>query len=421
MVMAPFERFDDRSPTMILAPQRQDQPFFDYNPATQNLSSASQSAPYTPSLASTNVQTNGYFPPCATSSYVGMASSSTTPLTSNPSRKRSRDDSADDFTVGLDGSKPATILTPSAPTIPEEEPIYGEGMVLLNPKTGLALGASSSTGTWYEEKAAAEEAARAAAAASQQRPEYTSRKSQRLDLSAPGLDDIASLRATSPPKQAPTAEPTIDNFTLALGIGWTKPDIEDKDMEAAVRGWEKFIDNHYAHHLSGAKILVKSRGLNAYLVQANTGFFLFADDLNEGQLVGTTWERAVANLRVTPPSFEPGSILLKAERSPEPEAMVADTTMNGTSQPSNTTSHAHPTSAVTNTPASQPQTQSQTINGLSNKGWINEGMSLNEMAVGGDMEYNFEGSGGCGMPQARPVAATIATATTAVGSGMDLD
>lgn len=65
-----------------------------------------------------------------------------------PSRKRSRDD------AGFEEAMSAPVEPPAPAPAPEpEEPIYGEGMVLLNPRTGLGVSAESQTGTWYEENA----------------------------------------------------------------------------------------------------------------------------------------------------------------------------------------------------------------------------------------------------------------------------
>ena len=40
----------------------------------------------------------------------------------------------------------------------------------------------------------------------------------------------------------------VDDYTLALGIGWTKIASEDPDTQAAARGWVKYIENHYPAH-----------------------------------------------------------------------------------------------------------------------------------------------------------------------------
>ncbi|KIW83729.1 hypothetical protein AYO21_05373 [Fonsecaea monophora] len=240
-----------------------------------------------------------------------------TPISTNPSRKRSRDETA--FDVEADGSYFASVDTPAP--IPEEEPIYGEGMVLLNPKTGLSVSAESQTGTWYEEKAD-EKALKEEIAAAYTRPKLpTSRKSVRLSqtsLRLPIETNIASAPA-SPPKTA-VDRPEFDEATIALGVGWTKMESESESMQAAARGWAKYLDNHYSRYIHGAQILLKNAGLDAYLVGCQEGFFLFSESLLEGKLVGRTWDTCLHNLKCQPMVFE-GDEVLRAESTPGPESV----------------------------------------------------------------------------------------------------
>lgn len=233
---------------------------------------------------------------------------SMTPVSTNPSRKRSRDESAFDAET-VDGSyfSEADIPEPIA-----EEPIYGEGMVLLNPRTGMSISAESQTGTWYEEKAEEEE--KNQPTKSDFRPKMpSSRKSIRLSQSS--LHPLLESAPASPPKMV---HPEVDEATIALGIGWTKIASEDADIQAAARGWARYLDNHYTPHLHGAEMLLKSAGLNAYLVGSPEGFFLFSESLLEGRLVGRTWETCLRNLRAQPIEFE-GTEILRAERTPGPD------------------------------------------------------------------------------------------------------
>lgn len=192
-------------------------------------------------------------------------------------------------------------------------------MTLLNAQ-GQYVAPESQTGTWYEERAAEQQQLQ------QEEPEFrpkmpSSRKSVRLSqasvptmLSANNPFSSASVPA-SPPKTA--SHPLVDAATLALGIGWSKMS-EDPDIQAAARGWARYLENHYARHIHGAEILLKSEGLNAYLVGCQEGYYLFREDLLEGQLVGRSWEAALINLRAGPMQFE-GEETLKAERTPGPE------------------------------------------------------------------------------------------------------
>ncbi len=252
-----------------------------------------------------------------------------TPISTNPSRKRSRDESAFE-TADADGSYfPSLVQQVSTPApIPEEEPIYGEGMVLLNPRTGLAISAESQTGTWYEEKVEKETLVKEVEAidtANQFRPKIpASRKSMRLSQSSIKLDlaNIIALQGapTSPPKTACTStRPEVDEATMALGIGWTRMSNEDENIQAAARGWARYLENHYARRIHGAEILLRSSGLNAFLVGCHEGFYLFSEDLLEGKLVARTWESCLANLQAQPMTFESDEVL-GAERTPGPES-----------------------------------------------------------------------------------------------------
>jgi len=251
---------------------------------------------------------------------------SITPISTNPSRKRSRDDAT--VEADADGSYFPTVNTPAP--IPEE-PVYGEGMVLLNPSTGLSISAESQTGTWYEERAE-EEAQKTAQAAAQFRPKLPScRKSVRLSQSSTkspidSAPPVVVAAPASPPKTA-ADHPEVDEATLALGIGWTK--MVSEGIQAAARGWARYLENHYARHIHGAEVLLKSSGLNAYLVGCQEGFYLFTEDLLEGKLVARTWETCLQNLQAQPMVFD-GQEVLRAERTPGPEAGPSQPSVNET-------------------------------------------------------------------------------------------
>ena len=252
-----------------------------------------------------------------------------------PSRKRSRDDA--EFEEAM-----IAPIEPSAPAPapePEEEPIYGEGMVLLNPRTGMGVSAESQTGTWYEEKV--EDSIVAAPPVSSKSnaglSDIHGRKSKRLDPSAPGLDDIAlssmhqrlqntteddNHRILTGNNSTPN-EPLVDDATCLLGISWQRVGGDDDNMAPAVRGWEKYINNQYSAYLQDCQITMKSRALNAYLVAArpvtfagtaNTAYYLFSEDLDQGRLVGSTWETCVKNLQSSPVLFEGPEVLRAADK-----------------------------------------------------------------------------------------------------------
>lgn len=233
-------------------------------------------------------------------------------------RKRSRDEAA----VNLD--PPEKLV--EAPIIKEAEDEweYGPGMTLIKKKSGYVADASSQSGTWVEEKAAEARARQAEALLqqlSQQRPSLRSNKSQRLET--PGVSrttstqngQVSPTRDLANPVSATldsNGQPVVDNFTLHLGIGWRRID-DDEDIQAAARGWARYIENHYP--ISNATIRLQSRALESYLVEASEGFFLFSENLRQGRLVSHDAERAIQNLKTSPPTFD-GLDTMEASETP---------------------------------------------------------------------------------------------------------
>ncbi|KAG8670039.1 hypothetical protein FPOAC2_09381 [Fusarium poae] len=223
-------------------------------------------------------------------------------------RKRSRDEASDN-------------LEPDIKSLPVEEPeeewIYGPGMTLIKKSTGYVMDASSQSGTWVEEKKAAEEAAIKEARSLIRNP-----KLQRVSptLSSEPATSTSSLQADV---KSAAEGPVVDNFTLHLGIGWRRISEQDHIQQAA-RGWARYIENHFP--VSNARILLESNGLQSYLVEANEGFFLFAENLRQGQLVSQTAEGALQNLQCSPPIFD-GMEVLSAAESPRLVNAVPDMDM----------------------------------------------------------------------------------------------
>ncbi|KAB5583693.1 hypothetical protein GE09DRAFT_1050473 [Coniochaeta sp. 2T2.1] len=235
-------------------------------------------------------------------------------------RKRSRDEAA----VNLDA--PEKLVEPPVIKEAEEEWEYGPGMTLIKKNTSYVADAASQSGTWVEEKAAEEQARKAEdalLAQSQQRPSLRSNKSQRLEMT-PTLAAVDGQNSRSSPTRDlgnpmasssdSLAQPVIDDFTLHLGIGWSRIS-EDEGIQAAARGWARYIENHYP--VTNAKIRLESRGLQSYLVEADEGFFLFAENLRQGRLVSSNAERAIQNLKTSPPTFE-GANTMEAMETPMP-------------------------------------------------------------------------------------------------------
>jgi hypothetical protein len=237
----------------------------------------------------------------------------TSPAASLAGRKRSRDEAALNLEEDFLPEDPAADL---AQWDNDDEWVYGEGMTLIKPGgSNYIIAASSQTGTWAEEKAE-KEAKATVPTPTTERPILRSAKSQRLDLtSTPSIAEEAMVNgsmttagASSPGKS--NAEPTVDDFTRHLGIGWSLISA-DPDIQAAARGWARYIDNHYP--VANAKIRLQSRGLASYLVEADEGYFLFGEDLKQGRLVSTSLEKTWANLRGSVPVFDSDAVMEAGE------------------------------------------------------------------------------------------------------------
>ncbi|KFY86124.1 hypothetical protein V500_07861 [Pseudogymnoascus sp. VKM F-4518 (FW-2643)] len=149
-------------------------------------------------------------------------------------------------------------------------------------------------------------------------PILRSHKSQRLDMSNTSSkteEGNGYTPSSSPTRQSPKRGPTVDDYTVHLGIGWSRIS-NDVDMQAAARGWAKYIENHF--HISNPKILLQSNGLASYLVEAKEGWFLFGEDLAQGRLVATTLDRTFENLRTSPPVFDGGEVLVPVAEPAKP-------------------------------------------------------------------------------------------------------
>ncbi|KAI1341657.1 hypothetical protein F5Y15DRAFT_344017 [Xylariaceae sp. FL0016] len=244
---------------------------------------------------------------------------------SSKGRKRSRDEAG----INLDVEE-AKLETIEPVKEPEDEWIYGPGMTLIKSTSSYITQAGSQSGTWVEEKTAEDDIRKneeARAINQQVRPSLRSNKSQRLDLNSvvmPGNElqptRVSPVRDVDPTLSTPglstdiSSQPIVDNFTLHLGIGWSRIS-EDEHIQAAARGWARYIENHFP--VSNAQIRLESKGLQSYLVEATEGFFLFAENLRQGQLVSRDVNQTLANLKTSPPVFE-GLEVMAAAESPKP-------------------------------------------------------------------------------------------------------
>ncbi|TVY47734.1 hypothetical protein LOCC1_G002385 [Lachnellula occidentalis] len=278
------QSFSSSSPILVQPPQLPPQPSFKMNPNRQTFTSPFEKG----------------------NNHQGSSPSwSDLPASAPPSaagRKRSRDEAAPN--LGDDD-----LLDPAPQSKPQENEAeweYGEGMVLIKPNVGYVMEADSQTGTWAEEKL--EEKPKPAL--SPERPILRASKSQRLNSTVPSFAEEVlqngELVASSPERCKGLTEPTIDDFTRHLGIGWSLISANEH-IQAAARGWTKYIENHYP--VTNAKIRLQSKGLASYLVEANEGYFLFGEDLKQGRLV---WE----NLRGPQPIFD-GEVTMDAGETPK--------------------------------------------------------------------------------------------------------
>ncbi|PHH61580.1 hypothetical protein CDD81_8161 [Ophiocordyceps australis] len=140
-----------------------------------------------------------------------------------------------------------------------------------------------------------------------------SHKSQRIHCSVGQASPLEAATSASSSKPAPNANgPVIDDFTVQLGIGWRRIN-HNKDIQAAARGWARFIENQFA--LSNVRICLESKGLESYLVEATEGHFLFSEDLRHGRLVSRTVDGALRNLQTLPPVFDGAELTVGATAS----------------------------------------------------------------------------------------------------------
>lgn len=297
-------RFSDysNSPTVLLPPQS----VHAFSPASYSLPMQHQQAYPTPLLSKSQ-----------SSSQPKQALSSALPP-ANPSRKRTRDESFDEYSEALHGTSwkvpsDCPVLSESCegddPTLPTDN------MDTTSAITGDTIPSGNQSTTWFGTQldTPIETAADVAVPQAVGQGEILaepSRKVRRRDRSS--SRELMTGNASDSdwlPKSCPE-DPPIDESTYLLGIGWALIG-EDRDVQAASRGWAKYIENHYP--FSTAKIILQSKGLEAVLVETNQGYHLFNEDLSEGKLVSATWQTCLANLQHSPTVFE-GLTTLKAAR-----------------------------------------------------------------------------------------------------------
>lgn len=300
--MADFNRNFTTSPVLVMSSQS----------AHQSPFGTSAFAHQKPSFSSFSVfGSNASLP----QSYVSPSASE------RRGRKRSRDEASENLDERVSATSDQFKKS-------EESWVYDSDMV-LKPGSGYVSEAGSRPGTWVEKINAegtkgAEAATLTARHHEQERP-LRSHKSQRLDLGSALLPcDLCSNRSSpSRPVNSitPTASisldatstPIIDDFTLTFGIGWRLM-TANSSISPAVRGWARYIENHYP--ITNVSVEAESKSLESYLVKANEGWFLFNENLRQGRLVSIDSQRCIDNLRSSPPVFE-GTETLIASSSPK--------------------------------------------------------------------------------------------------------
>lgn len=259
-------------------------------------------------------------------------------------RKRSRDEAAPNLVD--EATEPMSVGLP-ANAEQGRDWGHGEGTELMKSRHDCITNASNQSGARLDGMGTLNDVQQAASTpahiSAPERPPLHSNKSQRLDQGAgelPGVEATSTLGGLMPTVASNGAglmasgasgntskQPVIDDFTLHLGIGWRKIS-EDDHLQAAARGWARYIENHYP--LTSVNIRLESRGLQAYLVEAAEGFFLFAEDLKQGRLVSTQAETAFQNLKTSPPSFEGQSSLFANENPQSGAQPMTGTARNDT-------------------------------------------------------------------------------------------
>lgn len=216
-------------------------------------------------------------------------------------RKRSRGDihTPEEEEEGLADGSVETPVT-EAPVKPRGKPVYGPGMMLIYPEDpGYTAAAESQSGTWVEERVER----KPFQLSHMKRPSVSTRKSQRVNASASGSDDLAQL-VLPPTMRDVTTEPLIDEATRVLGISWTRMDSTEA-LQIRQAAYQKWIQNHYAG-LKSVAIWFENSAIPGYLVEAQNAysgqreFYIFSHDLTEARLVTSDPAQLVPRLKMLP-------------------------------------------------------------------------------------------------------------------------
>ena len=231
-----------------------------------------------------------------------------TPSSSKPTgagRKRSREEAEPNLSDDVSESSPASFSN--------NDWMSGNDMVMMETATAAPVGqpaASSAAATLHNAEVKT-------ALQMQQEQQLSGRscKTQRREHNSAAASPTKEYNSPSAGLTTPTSETThhlvVDDFTLHLGIGWRRIS-NDEHIQAAARGWAKFIENHYP--ISNVVIQLESKGLQSYLIEASEGYFLFDENLRQGRLVSRTGNGALQNLKSNPPVFEGPETMMAASQ-----------------------------------------------------------------------------------------------------------
>ncbi|MCJ1460906.1 hypothetical protein MMC28_011288 [Mycoblastus sanguinarius] len=251
--------------------------------------------------------------------------SSKTPQYSNPTKKRTRDESSLVETSDCN-SEASHDLTPNSP-----DSVYRKIIPHVDSLPGPATMANTQTETLFEKKLS-EGMKKSLEKDASQETDVTGDLPKRKFLRRETSSGTTTAKVTSSAESSKAApeDPVIDEYSRVLGVGWTKIG-EDPDVVASMRGCARYIDRHYP--VRGSEIIIKSKSLDAYLVKTDLGYFLFKEDLSRGGLVALGWQDTLARLQNPSFDFE-GLDTALAQKTPEgstlsdPEVGDSDTSMS---------------------------------------------------------------------------------------------
>ena len=124
-----------------------------------------------------------------------------------------------------------------------------------------------------------------------------------------------AMVGNSSESQTPTIQDSeIDEYARLLGVGWISLG-KDPDVLAALRGYSRYIENHYP--LNNVVILVRGKSLESYLIRSSEGYFLFKEDLKEGRLIAKDISETLIKLRSPDIQFDSAGPIYAAD-SPDP-------------------------------------------------------------------------------------------------------